>query len=105
MTRDRADGEFISIAATEGVWSAQVQAQNKHSRDEGVSGREDKRMIQEGDHDKRHGRGTRALRHSGILDRVIAFLLERGIDPERPTYQDFCPFDQLHGRGATNTVT
>lgn len=40
---------------------------------------------------------------SGILDRVIAFLLERGIDPERPTYQDFCPFDQLHGRGIEAT--
>jgi hypothetical protein len=26
---------------------------------------------------------------SGILDRVTAFLLERGIDPERPTYEDF----------------
>ena len=34
---------------------------------------------------------------SGILDRVNAFLLERGIDPERPSYEDFFPFDQLHG--------
>src|SRR4029077_1806691 len=40
---------------------------------------------------------------SGILDRVTAFLLERGIDPERPTYQDFFPFDQLHGRGVEAT--
>jgi len=40
---------------------------------------------------------------SGILDRVTAFLLERGIDPERPTYQDFFPFDQLHGGGAQAT--
>ena len=40
---------------------------------------------------------------SGILDRVIAFLRERGIDPERPTYQDFFPFDQLHGRGVEAT--
>jgi SAM-dependent methyltransferase len=40
---------------------------------------------------------------SGILDRVIAFLRERGIDPERPTYQDFFPFDQLHGRGIKAT--
>lgn len=40
---------------------------------------------------------------SGILDRVTAFLLERGIDPERPTYQDFFPFDQLHGRGTQAT--
>jgi len=36
---------------------------------------------------------------SGILDRVNGFLLERGIDPERPSYEDFFPFDQLHGRG------
>jgi SAM-dependent methyltransferase len=51
--------------------------------------------------------GTDAVREryaiSGILDRVIAFLLERGIDPERPTYQDFFPFDQLHGRGIEAT--
>ena len=40
---------------------------------------------------------------NGILDRVIAFLRERGIDPERPTYQDFFPFDQLHGRGVEAT--
>src|SRR4029453_2500017 len=40
---------------------------------------------------------------SGILDRVIAFLRERGVDPERPTYQDFFPFDQLHGRGVEAT--
>ena len=40
---------------------------------------------------------------SGILDRVTAFLLERGIDPERPTYQDFFPFDQLHARGVEAT--
>src|ERR671910_1662111 len=40
---------------------------------------------------------------SGILDRVIAFLLERGIDPERPTYQDFFHFDQLPGRGIEAT--
>lgn len=40
---------------------------------------------------------------SGILDRVIAFLQERGIDSERPTYQDFFPFDQLHGRGIEAT--
>jgi SAM-dependent methyltransferase len=40
---------------------------------------------------------------SGILDRVIAFLVERGIDPEHPTYQDFFPFDQLHSRGIDAT--
>ena len=40
---------------------------------------------------------------SGILDRVNAFLLERGIDPERPTYEDFFPFDQLHGGGTQAT--
>jgi SAM-dependent methyltransferase len=40
---------------------------------------------------------------SGILDRINAFLRERGIDPERPTYQDFFPFDQLHGRGIEAT--
>jgi len=40
---------------------------------------------------------------SGILDRVTAFLLERRIDPERPSYQDFFPFDQLHGRGIEAT--
>ena len=40
---------------------------------------------------------------SGILDRVIGFLHERGIDPERPSYQDFFPFDQLHGRGIEAT--
>src|SRR5215831_20793615 len=40
---------------------------------------------------------------SGILDRVMAFLLARGIDPERPSYQDFFPFDQLHGRGIEAT--
>ena len=28
---------------------------------------------------------------SGILDRVNGFLLERGIDPERPSYEDFFP--------------
>jgi len=36
---------------------------------------------------------------NGILDRVTAFLQERGVDPERPNYEDFLPFDQLHGRG------
>lgn len=36
---------------------------------------------------------------SGILERVTAFLEERGVDPERPNYEDFLPFDQLHGRG------
>ncbi len=41
---------------------------------------------------------------SGILDRVIAFLLERGVDPESPTYQDFFPFDQLHGGGIEATL-
>src|SRR5262249_41850833 len=40
---------------------------------------------------------------TGILDRVIAFLLARGIDPERPSYQDFFPFDQLHGHGIEAT--
>ena len=40
---------------------------------------------------------------SGILDRVIVFLQERGIDPERPTYQDFFHFDQLPGRGIEAT--
>src|SRR5262249_48889588 len=40
---------------------------------------------------------------SGILDRVIAFLLARGIDPEHPSYQDFFPFDQLHGHGIEAT--
>lgn len=40
---------------------------------------------------------------SGILDRVNAFLSARGIDPERPSYQDFFPFDQLHGRGTEAT--
>jgi cyclopropane fatty-acyl-phospholipid synthase-like methyltransferase len=40
---------------------------------------------------------------SGILGRVIVFLQERGIDPERPTYQDFLPFDQLHARGIEAT--
>jgi SAM-dependent methyltransferase len=40
---------------------------------------------------------------SGTMDRVIAFLRERGIDPEHPTYQDFFPFDQLHGRGVEAT--
>jgi SAM-dependent methyltransferase len=40
---------------------------------------------------------------AGILDRVNAFLSARGIDPERPSYQDFFPFDQLHGRGTEAT--
>lgn len=40
---------------------------------------------------------------SGILDRVNAFLLARGIDPKHPSYQDFFPFDQLHGRGTEAT--
>ena len=40
---------------------------------------------------------------SGILDRVATFLRERGVDPERPTCQDFFPFDQLHGRGIQAT--
>ena len=51
--------------------------------------------------------GTDAVRQryatSGILDRVTAFLLERGIDPEHPAYQDFFPFDQLHARGVETT--
>ena len=51
--------------------------------------------------------GTDAVRQryamKGILDRVIAFLRERSIDPEHPTYQDFFPFDQLHGRGIEAT--
>jgi arsenite methyltransferase len=40
---------------------------------------------------------------NGTMARVIAFLRERGIDPERPAYQDFFPFDQLHGRGVEAT--
>ena len=40
---------------------------------------------------------------NGTMARVIAFLRERGVDPERPTYQDFFPFDQLHGRGVEAT--
>ena len=40
---------------------------------------------------------------SGILDRVIAFLLKRGIDPEHLTYQDLFLCDQLHGRGIEAT--
>jgi sarcosine/dimethylglycine N-methyltransferase len=40
---------------------------------------------------------------SGILDRVNAFLLERGIDPEHPTYEDLFLCDQLHGRGIEAT--
>ena len=40
---------------------------------------------------------------NGTMARVIAFLRERRIDPERPTYQDFFPFDQLHGRGVEAT--
>ena len=40
---------------------------------------------------------------NGTTARVIAFLRERGIDPERPAYQDFFPFDQLHGRGVEAT--
>ena len=40
---------------------------------------------------------------SGTMARVVAFLRERGIDPERPAYQDFFPFDQLHGRGVEAT--
>ena len=51
--------------------------------------------------------GTDAVRQryaiSGILDRVNAFLLKRGIDPEHPTYQDLFPVDQLHGRGIEAT--
>ena len=39
----------------------------------------------------------------GILDRVNAFLLARGIDPKHPSYQDFFPFDQLHSRGTEAT--
>jgi ubiquinone/menaquinone biosynthesis C-methylase UbiE len=40
---------------------------------------------------------------SGILDRVDAFLVTRGLDLERANYQDFLPFDQLHSRGADAT--
>ena len=40
---------------------------------------------------------------NGTMARVIAFLRERGIDPEHPAYQDFFPFDQLHGRGVEAT--
>ena len=40
---------------------------------------------------------------SGILERVAAFLQECGVDPERPNYEDFFPFDQLHGRGIQAT--
>jgi arsenite methyltransferase len=40
---------------------------------------------------------------NGTMARVVAFLRERGIDPERPAYQDFFPFDQLHGRGVEAT--
>ena len=51
--------------------------------------------------------GTEAVREryaiNGTMARVVAFLRERGIDPERPTYQDFFPFDQLHGRGVEAT--
>jgi SAM-dependent methyltransferase len=51
--------------------------------------------------------GNEAVRErytkTGTMARVIAFLQERGIDPERPKYQDFFPFDQLHGRGVEAT--
>ena len=40
---------------------------------------------------------------NGTMARVVAFLRERGIDPEHPAYQDFFPFDQLHGRGVEAT--
>lgn len=40
---------------------------------------------------------------SGLMDRVDAFLRERGVDPQRLNYQDCLPFDQLHGRGVEAT--
>jgi ubiquinone/menaquinone biosynthesis C-methylase UbiE len=39
----------------------------------------------------------------GLMDRIISALKEAGVDPEKPRYQDFFPFDQLHGVGLTAT--
>jgi ubiquinone/menaquinone biosynthesis C-methylase UbiE len=40
---------------------------------------------------------------SGLLQRITKFLQDRGVDPEQPNYQDYFPFDQLHGRGIQAT--
>ena len=40
---------------------------------------------------------------SGLLQRITKFLQDRGVDPEQPKYQDYFPFDQLHGRGIQAT--
>jgi len=45
----------------------------------------------------------RRYARSDLLDRIARFLGERGVDPEHPAYQDFLPFDQLHGRGIQAT--
>ncbi len=39
----------------------------------------------------------------GLLGRIEAALDAAGVDPQRPTYQDLFPFDQLHERGVVAT--
>lgn len=38
-----------------------------------------------------------------LMDRIVAALKEEGVDPEKPRYQDFFPFDQLHSVGIVAT--
>jgi ubiquinone/menaquinone biosynthesis C-methylase UbiE len=45
----------------------------------------------------------RRYARSGILERIAVFLQGRGVDPDYPSYQDYFPFDQLHGRGIEAT--
>jgi ubiquinone/menaquinone biosynthesis C-methylase UbiE len=49
---------------------------------------------------------TRVEHHYGrghTLDRILAALVEAGVDPGKPGYQDLWPFDQLHSRGIAAT--
>ncbi len=39
----------------------------------------------------------------GLISRIDAALKQAGIDPQKPRYQDFFAFDQLHSRGIAAT--
>lgn len=46
--------------------------------------------------ERHYGRGK-------LLDRLVAALTHAGIDPEKPSYEQLWPYDQLHTRGVAAT--
>ncbi len=46
--------------------------------------------------ERHYGRGK-------LLDRLLAALAQAGIDPEKPSYEQLWPYDQLHTRGVAAT--